>query len=133
MSNASISPSNNTSANEINIIHWRGRSIFRLIAIRISRQAAASFPAWHAVIPNEGMILISITVIGYDNSLSYFSSLFPMNINLHQIYFQQLLRNDMSHAQARTFENVVARIHRQHGQVVILYNFWYFIIKFILI
>jgi hypothetical protein len=126
MSDTSISPSNNTSTNEIHIIHWRGRLIFRLIAIPISRQAAASFPTWHAVIPNEGMILISITVMEYDNSLSYFSSLFPITINFHQIYFQRLLRNDMSRARAQTLQSVIARIHRQHGQVIILYNFWYF-------
>ena len=113
-------PSNNTSENEIIIVHWRGRSIHRLIITRVRRQTIANFPTWSNVIPNEGMILVSITTIGYDDTLSYFSFLFPININIYQLQFQRLLRNDLSRGRLRTFHEIVTHIERQHGQVLIL-------------
>ena len=110
----------NSSENDNIVIRWRGRYISQLITLRIPRESIINSSPLLDTIVNENIILISITIIGYDNSSFHFNLPLTPTFDCHQVYFQHLSRNDRFRGQQQTFDEMVRSIRSHVGGCVFL-------------
>ena len=102
------------------VIKWRGKRIIQLVTLRIPRESVINPSPLLDTIVNENIILLSITVIGYDNSSIQFNLPLASTLDCHQMYFQRLSRNDRFRGPRRTFDETLRNIRTYPGGCVFL-------------
>ena len=108
-------PYSNTSEYDHITINWCSKCIIHLITIWIMPQSITnSSPSFDTIINN---ILISIFIIGYDDSLIQFNIPLDPSTNCDQVHFQRLSRDDTCRGREQTFNEVVNIWNHSGGSI----------------
>ena len=102
------------------VIKCHGKHIIQLVTLRIPRESVINPSLLLDTIVNENIILLSITVIGYDDSSIQINLPLASTLDCHQLYFQRLSRNDRFRGPRRTFDETVRIIRTYPGGSVFL-------------
>jgi hypothetical protein len=127
MPDTSIPHSDNTSGDDKVIIDWRGKRIVSLISLRVPQDSDQNSSTSHDTIFEDSIILLTITILSYDDTLFQFGIPLDEQFGLHQVYFQRLRRNDEPHGQEQPFQQVINDISNRGGCVLLCHNTlaWY--------
>jgi len=109
------------------VVAWRGKRITNLTMLRTSQDS--DNPLYVNIV-----LVLTVSVLGYDNSLCQFNFSFDEDMELSHIYFQRLKRNGLPRGNEQTFRHIINIIESQGGNVFLCHNsFWYVLTKTILI
>jgi hypothetical protein len=136
MPDTSILHSDNRSIDDNIIIDWQGKRIIGIITLRINQHSDESISSLHNFTLGDNIILISITIIRYDDTFLTFAIPLGEQFTLHQVYFQRLRPNGETRGQEQSFQQVIDNIRNQHGCVLLCHDTlqaWYIINKILLI
>ena len=103
-------PANSSENNHI-VINWRDKRITRLITLQVTPESVTNSSHSFNTIVNS--ILISITILGYDDSLIQFNIPLDPTTNYDEVNFQHLSQNDTCRGGEQTFNEVVMNIRNR--------------------